>query len=66
MTLEEPHQIMLNTDIYIRNNFTGIDISENQIEQAKILAEQNNMNIEFFASPAEEAGFNKETFYQCS
>lgn len=42
--------------------FTGIDISENQIEQAKILAEQNNMNIEFFASPAEEAGFNKETF----
>jgi 23S rRNA A1618 N6-methylase RlmF len=34
-------------------DFIGTDISENQIEQAKMLAEQLNMSIAFFACPAE-------------
>lgn len=42
--------------------FTGIDISENQIKQAKLLAEKDKMNIEFFSSPAEELQFNPESF----
>lgn len=42
--------------------FTGIDISHNQIEQAKILAGNNSMDIEFFVSSAEDLSFSDETF----
>lgn len=42
--------------------FTGIDISENQIAQAKILARQSGMNIDFFCSPAEKMHFPEQTF----
>ena len=34
-------------------NWTGCDISENQIEQAKILAKQNDMAINFFTCATE-------------
>ena len=42
--------------------WVGTDISENQINQAKQLADKNNMNIEFIAKPAEELSFSEETF----
>lgn len=42
--------------------WTGTDISENQIEQAKRLTKEQNMNIEFFASPAEDISFPNGTF----
>ena len=47
-----------------------MDISENQIAQAKLLAENNNMNITFLASPAEDVemphgGFDVITACQC-
>ena len=50
--------------------WTGVDISENQIAQAKLLAENNNMNITFLASPAEDVemphgGFDVITACQC-
>lgn len=42
--------------------WTGTDISENQIEQAKRLAEKGGMDIDFFASPAEDIDFPGGTF----
>lgn len=40
--------------------WTGVDISENQIEQARRLSE--GMDIEYYALPAEELDFPDETF----
>ncbi|MBQ8965773.1 class I SAM-dependent methyltransferase [Ruminococcus sp.] len=40
----------------------GTDISPEQIEQAKHLAESENMNINFFASSSEEIDFPDDTF----
>lgn len=42
--------------------FVGIDISANQIEQAKILTEQNNMEIPFYCVSAEDADFGEDAF----
>ena len=43
-------------------NWIGTDISENQIEQAKKLASENCMDIEFYACPAEEVDYPDNTF----
>ncbi|SHM23715.1 class I SAM-dependent methyltransferase [Ruminococcus flavefaciens] len=43
-------------------SWTGADISENQIEQAKILAQNSGMNIDFVVSATEELDFPDETF----
>lgn len=43
-------------------NWTGTDIAENQIQQAKILAEQADMKIDFFTSATEAVEFPDETF----
>ncbi|MBD5445456.1 MAG: class I SAM-dependent methyltransferase [Lachnospiraceae bacterium] len=43
-------------------DWIGTDISENQIGQAKQLADKNNMNIEFIAKSAEELSFPEEAF----
>ncbi|MBR1568808.1 MAG: class I SAM-dependent methyltransferase, partial [Lachnospiraceae bacterium] len=37
--------------------WTGTDLSENQIQQAIILAKAQNMDIEFYACPAEELDY---------
>lgn len=42
--------------------WTGTDISENQIEQAKKLAEEAGMDITFFVSRAEEVALPDNTF----
>lgn len=42
--------------------FTGIDISENQIAQAVMLAEKQNMEIAFQCVPAEETVFPVQSF----
>jgi len=42
--------------------WTGTDISENQIEQAKILAESDNMDIEFYTCGAEDISYPDNTF----
>ncbi len=42
--------------------WTGTDIAENQIEQAKEMALEAGMEIEFFASKAEEVSFPDNTF----
>lgn len=42
--------------------WTGTDISENQIEQAKLLAAEHNMDIEFYACPAEKVEYSSDTF----
>ncbi|MDE6473749.1 MAG: class I SAM-dependent methyltransferase [Clostridia bacterium] len=42
--------------------FVGIDISANQIEHAKILAEQSGMDIDFDCVAAEKANFADGTF----
>ncbi|MCR4585831.1 MAG: class I SAM-dependent methyltransferase [Lachnospiraceae bacterium] len=42
--------------------WVGTDISENQIEQAKKIADKDGMNIEFFTSKAEDVSFPDETF----
>ena len=42
--------------------WTGSDISENQIEQAKLLADKSGMDINFFASPAEDIDLPDSTF----
>lgn len=42
--------------------WTGIDISENQIMQAKKLAATENMNIDFSVCGAEEINFPPQTF----
>ena len=43
-------------------NWIGTDISENQIEQAKKLASDNGMDIEFYACPAEDVEYPDNTF----
>lgn len=43
-------------------SWTGADIADNQIIQAKRLATENNMEIDFFTSPAEEIDFPENTF----
>ncbi len=43
-------------------NWTGTDIAENQIVQAKRLASESGMDIEFFAARAEEVSFPENTF----
>ena len=42
--------------------WTGSDIAENQIEQAKQLAKEAGMNIEFFTSKAEDISYPENTF----
>lgn len=42
--------------------FTGTDIAENQIEQAKILAQQGSMDIDFLCCPTEKLDFPNNTF----
>ncbi|MBQ8509105.1 MAG: class I SAM-dependent methyltransferase [Clostridia bacterium] len=42
--------------------WTGTDISAEQIEQAKMLAAQNHMDIDFSAVPAEQIAFPANTF----
>lgn len=42
--------------------FTGIDLSENQIQQAKALAEMSNMNIHFQCIAAEKINLPDESF----
>ena len=42
--------------------WTGTDIAENQIQQAKKLAAKNHMDIDFFVCKAEEVNFPDETF----
>ena len=43
-------------------NWTGTDIAENQIVQAKRLASESGMDIEFFAARAEEVSFPENSF----
>lgn len=43
-------------------DWTGTDISENQIYQARRLAKECNMQIEFLAVPAEELKFPEYSF----
>lgn len=43
-------------------NFIGIDISENQIEQAKILSAAKNMDIKYVVSPVEDLNFPHSSF----
>ena len=42
--------------------WTGTDIAENQIEQAKELAKESGMDIDFFTVKAEEVSFPDNTF----
>lgn len=42
--------------------FTGADISENQIKEARRLSAENNMNIEYIVSPAEKIDYPDSTF----
>ncbi len=42
--------------------WTGTDIAENQIEQAKELAKDAGMDIDFFTSKAEDVSFLDNTF----
>ncbi|MGN0623846.1 MAG: class I SAM-dependent methyltransferase [Oscillospiraceae bacterium] len=56
------------TGVFPRNmyrfggKFVGTDISENQIAEAKRLSQRQHMDIEYFASPAEEISFPENTF----
>ena len=43
-------------------NWTGTDISENQIEQAAILSKEQGMDINFLVSPAETLPFEDSSF----
>ncbi len=43
-------------------NWTGTDISPEQIEQAKILAKEQDMKIDFMAVPTEQLDFSAESF----
>lgn len=43
-------------------HFTGVDVSENQIKYAKLLAEQNGMDIDFVCSGAEDVPFGENSF----
>ena len=40
----------------------GTDISENQIEQAKVLSAEQNMDIDFYTCPAEDIDYPDDTF----
>lgn len=42
--------------------WTGTDISENQIEQAKLLSESAGMDIKYLVGPAEQLGFEDNSF----
>jgi len=42
--------------------FIGTDISENQIEYAKMLSKENDMNIDYFVASAEETHFPENSF----
>lgn len=42
--------------------WTGTDISANQIEQAKLLAKKANMNIGFYTVPAEDISYPDNSF----
>lgn len=42
--------------------WTGTDISENQVKQAKSLAKRNNMDIDFMVTEAETIDFPNNTF----
>lgn len=42
--------------------WVGTDIAENQIEQAKILSKNQNMDIEYYVCPAEEIEYPDDTF----
>ena len=42
--------------------WTGADISENQIEQAKRLAAEQNMDIEFFTAATEDINYPENSF----
>ena len=42
--------------------FTGVDASENQITEARRLAKENGMDINFVCSPAEDCAFSPNTF----
>ncbi|MCI5730967.1 MAG: methyltransferase domain-containing protein [Eubacterium sp.] len=42
--------------------WTGTDIAENQIEQAKKLADESEMDIDFFTCKAEDIDFPDDTF----
>lgn len=42
--------------------WSGADISENQIEQAKRLAKKSDMKIDFFVSATENIDFPENTF----
>lgn len=42
--------------------FTGIDISENQIKQAKLLSESAGMNIDYYCKSVEEIDYPKNSF----
>jgi len=42
--------------------FTGVDISDNQIEQARMLSEKAGMDISYAVSPAEEIDFPQGRF----
>ncbi len=43
-------------------SWIGTDVAENQIVQAKILAAQNGMDIEFYTCPAEKIDYPENTF----
>lgn len=43
-------------------NWTGTDIAAKQIEQAKFLAQNSGMDIDFICSSAEEMNFDSESF----
>lgn len=54
---------VLPRNLYARGaNFTGIDVSQNQITQAIKLSKSNNMNIDFQCISAEKINFPNETF----
>ena len=42
--------------------FVGVDISQNQIDQAKSLAKSQDMNINFLCVSAEDINFPSESF----
>ncbi len=42
--------------------WTGVDLEENQIAEARRLSEENGMDIRFLAAPAEETGFSSGGF----
>ncbi|MDE6149988.1 MAG: methyltransferase domain-containing protein [Ruminococcus sp.] len=56
------------TGVFPRNmykygaDFTGVDISENQIAQAKRLSDEHNMNIKYYVSEVEKIDFLENTF----